>query len=88
MATKSKAKSKARKATSKASSDNSRAAITSISLKAAKKCGERNWSFEKFKDAVVDRAKRMGVKIKTGELQAAYEANVTIPDAVRVTLAA
>lgn len=91
MATKSKSNGKsngkARKASSKAASDNAREAVTAITLKSAKKCDARNWPLDKFRKAVVARAKRMGVTIKTGDMEKVYDAKVTIPDAVRVLVA-
>lgn len=57
-----------------------------MTMKKAMKVTKRGWSFKRFKEAVVNEAKRLGVSIKgrAERMQACYNEGVTVRDTVNV----
>jgi hypothetical protein len=74
----------AKKATVKANSVTTKKEQAGVSMKAATRVGKRNWSLDKFTEAVKKRCKRMGVPFVQSRVDSCYDEGVTIPDTVRV----
>jgi hypothetical protein len=57
-----------------------------MTMKKAKKVAKRAWSFDKFKDAVVNRAKKQEIAVaKAGpKIKTCYEGGVTVADTVKM----